>query len=114
MFCRTNPKHPKANSKGLYPLHRVLAENRLGRLLRPGEVVHHADGVKDNNADSNLLVTTIGAHAQMHQEQKALPLIEVICICGRTFHLKPHAYRLRLKRNKTGKVYCSRSCGASI
>ena len=36
--------------------HRVVAEQMLGRPLREGEVVHHMDGNKKNNAPENLLV----------------------------------------------------------
>lgn len=46
--------------------HRVVAEQMLGRPLRPGEVVHHKDGNKHNNAPSNLEVTTQGAHMRAH------------------------------------------------
>lgn len=49
-YCRTSPKHPKANSKGLYHLHRVLMENKLGRLLRDDEDVHHKDEDKSNDS----------------------------------------------------------------
>ena len=36
--------------------HRVVAEQMLGRKLRPGEVVHHIDGNRQNNTPSNLMV----------------------------------------------------------
>jgi hypothetical protein len=36
--------------------HRVVAEACLGRLLNPGEVVHHEDLNKRNNHPSNLIV----------------------------------------------------------
>jgi HNH endonuclease len=36
--------------------HRVVAEQMLGRPLRPGEVVHHIDENKHNNDPSNLHV----------------------------------------------------------
>ena len=47
--------------------HRVVAEQMLGRPLLPGEVVHHIDGNKRNNAMSNLLVLpSQAAHARIH------------------------------------------------
>ena len=36
--------------------HRLVAEQMLGRELLPGEVVHHIDGDKRNNAPNNLMV----------------------------------------------------------
>ena len=37
-------------------LHRTVAERMLGRKLKSGEVVHHIDGNKQNNAPGNLKV----------------------------------------------------------
>lgn len=36
--------------------HRIVAESILGRLLEPGEVVHHVDGNKRNNDPANIMV----------------------------------------------------------
>lgn len=47
--------------------HRVVAEQMLGRPLRPGEIVHHVDGDKRNNDPSNLVVFASQAeHARYH------------------------------------------------
>lgn len=47
--------------------HRVAAEQKLGRKLHPGEVVHHIDCNKRNNASDNLVVfSSQSAHAQHH------------------------------------------------
>jgi hypothetical protein len=46
--------------------HRVIAEAKLGRGLRPGEVVHHIDGNKLNNDPENLAVMTQAEHMREH------------------------------------------------
>lgn len=110
-YCKTSPQHPRANSSGLYPLHRVLMENKLGRLLTKNEVVHHKDNDKENNIIDNLEVLTKSQHAKKHSKE----IKRVKCFCGQclsVFYIKPFEYRLRLKRNKYKKIFCSTSCGA--
>jgi hypothetical protein len=47
--------------------HRIVAEQKLGRPLRPGEVVHHIDGNKRNNHPDNLWVfSSQKEHAAHH------------------------------------------------
>lgn len=47
--------------------HRIVAEEKLGRLLKPGEIVHHIDGNKRNNNPDNLMVFTSQAeHLEWH------------------------------------------------
>ena len=46
--------------------HRIVAERILGRSLGAGEVVHHIDGNKHNNAPENLTVTTQALHMREH------------------------------------------------
>ena len=46
--------------------HRVIAEQKIGRPLEPGEVVHHIDGDKFNNDPSNLEVITQSEHINIH------------------------------------------------
>ena len=49
------------------PEHRAVAARMLGRALRKGEVVHHVDGDKRNNAPENLRVFSSQAeHAAWH------------------------------------------------
>lgn len=51
------------------PEHRVVAEQLLGRPLRRGEVVHHIDGNKRNNAPENLMIFPSQAeHVKYHAE----------------------------------------------
>ena len=49
--------------------HRVVAEEMIGRKLRPDEVVHHIDGNKSNNDPSNLMVMTQSEHIKLHLRQ---------------------------------------------
>lgn len=47
--------------------HRVVAEEKIGRPLSPGEVVHHRDGDGKNNDPANLDVLASQAeHARLH------------------------------------------------
>lgn len=46
--------------------HRRVAEQKLGRLLRSDEIVHHLDGDKRNNTPENLQVLTRREHILEH------------------------------------------------
>lgn len=49
--------------------HRVAAEKKIGRKLKPGEVVHHIDGDKHNNDPENLIVfKNQQEHVKYHAE----------------------------------------------
>lgn len=48
--------------------HRLVAEKKIGRKLKPGEVVHHIDRNKRNNAPDNLMIFSSQAeHAAWHK-----------------------------------------------
>jgi hypothetical protein len=42
--------------KGKTSIHRIVAEQKLGRPLQKGEVVHHIDGNRHNNHPDNLMI----------------------------------------------------------
>jgi hypothetical protein len=47
--------------------HRVVAEKKIGRRLRRGEIVHHKDHRKRNNAPANLQVLkSQSEHCRIH------------------------------------------------
>jgi hypothetical protein len=52
--------------KGSKRLHRILAEQKIGRKLYPNEIVHHIDGDKLNNSIDNLQIMTNSEHTKLH------------------------------------------------
>lgn len=61
------PNHHKAKVNGMVYDHFLIAEEKLGRPLKDGEVVHHIDGNKHNNNLENILIfQSISDHSRFH------------------------------------------------
>ena len=65
-----NPQHNpyrrvRVNGKAV-PEHRLIAEEVLGRPLRPDEVVHHLNMDKTDNRRCNLLICSTSYHKYLH------------------------------------------------
>jgi hypothetical protein len=70
--------------------HRAVAEAKLGRKLKPNEVVDHADEDKANNTPSNLSAEDRGRHTARHNANR---------------HLSKLRHALRVTQNKAKKSY---------
>ena len=103
VYC---PDHPRAWSTGYIYVHVVVMEMTIGRLLLPGEIVHHQDEQRWNYSPTNLVITSRPAHAR-HHAALATVVDLICCYCGAPFQRKkgqdPAAKRYK-------RCFCSRSC----
>lgn len=63
------PKHPFATKRGYVRRSRLVMEKHLGKYLKPEEVVHHKNGVRDDDRLGNLkLFANQNEHAYYHKK----------------------------------------------
>ena len=52
------------------PVHRRVAEKKVGGPIWPGKVVHHKDGNKQNNHPDNLQVMWNSSHSRLEARRR--------------------------------------------
>lgn len=64
------PEHPNATKNGYVLLHRIVAEYKIGRLLRPDEDAHHKNENKKDNRQDNIEIISHVQHAREHSRKR--------------------------------------------
>lgn len=89
IIVRVGIGHPFADCRGYAYEHRIVASQKIGRLLKPTEKVHHIDGNRQNNLPENLKVVKDNAeHYFEHRDKYCLrrkpcePNNTISCACG--------------------------------
>jgi len=76
------PEHPMAGKNGYILEHRKIMSDVLGRLLSKKEIVHHINGIRDDNRPENLALTTRVKHKDFHTGKVSCPY------CQKTYIVK--------------------------
>ena len=65
-----NRNHPRADMNGYVFEHIVVAEKSIGRDIGQDEIVHHINGIKDDNRPENLIVLSRAEHTALHNKRR--------------------------------------------
>ena len=104
------PEHPHAWKQGFIYVHRVVMEQKIGRLLERGEHVHHINEDRHDNRIENLEVLSNSEHARKHGLQRGRAFVSLLCpTCRRSFTRERRHSHFTPSR-ATGQTFCSRQC----
>lgn len=93
-LIRVGKNHHLADCRGYAYEHRLVAEKKLGRRLKKGEIVHHMDGSRRNNHPGNIQVLKSAKYhraldrrpeSKQRLPHERNPLVKCACGCGLRF-----------------------------
>ena len=94
------PEHERAFDNGCVYEHVLVAEEMLGRKLKPKEVVHHKDKDRTNNSPENLMVfQTDEDHIAFHGGAECIKDVDGTYYCIKKFLKFTYYYRDRTRRD---------------
>lgn len=64
--------HPNANAHGYVAEHRMVMAEKIGRPLKPNELVHHVNHDKTDNRAANLVLVRRVDHSRYHRIEKTI------------------------------------------
>lgn len=62
------PEHPNSDKRGYVREHVFIMSKHLGRPLTKNELVHHINGIRNDNRIDNLIIMTRQQHASHHHK----------------------------------------------